>query len=63
MRLTKEEINFLIECLEWNKYNYGEKATKYSHIEGYKEKISLPTIKKMNDIIDKLKSEKAKRKN
>lgn len=60
MKLSKAEINFLIECLEWNKQNYSEKASKYNNIKGYREKISSPMAKKMDDIIDKLKSEKAK---
>jgi len=60
MKLSKEEINFLIECLEWNKHNYSEKASKYSDIEGYRKKVSLPRTKKMDDMIKKLKSGKAK---
>jgi len=60
MKLSREEINFLIECLECNKQNYTEKASKYHDIEGYREKISSLKIKKMNEIINKLKSEKDK---
>ena len=60
MKLSKAEINFLIECLEWNKQNYSEKARKYNNIKGYREKVSSPMAKKMDGIIDKLKSEKAK---
>jgi hypothetical protein len=60
MKLSKEEINFLIECLEWNKKNYSDKANKYRDIKEYQEKISSPKLKKMDDIINKLKSEKTK---
>jgi hypothetical protein len=28
MRLTKEDINFILKCMEWNKYNFEQKMEK-----------------------------------
>ncbi len=57
MKLSKKEINFLIECLKQNKQNYGEKASKYNDIKGYQKKIFSPKVQEIEDMINKLEFE------
>jgi len=46
--IKRKDINFILECLHWNKYNYSQKqSTECYHKE--------ETLNKMCDIENKLK--------
>lgn len=55
MELAEGELDFLLECLKWNKYHYEEKwdTKSYGKMPNLSS-IKQENIDKMNDLINKL---------
>lgn len=59
--LSRDDAQFIVECLKWNRENYVERSAKYCEfgsnpIDGYREKVYEPTMAKFDRAIDLLRA-------